>query len=117
MLLHAQARDALLAKQLRVLRNILNTVHPALGPALEHLCRLALFMILAKEGIVTLVISLHRGRMRSQRDFADRADQEPWNHGAVWVAIDDLARHGFLRADDHLFGCAPGFDHDAEVAP
>src|SRR3954464_14846515 len=104
MLFYAQARDALLAKQLRVLGNIPNAVHPALGPALERLCRLALFMILAKEGIVTLVISLHRRRMRSQRDLADGAYQEPGNDGAVRVRGDDLSRDDLLRADDHLLG-------------
>src|SRR3954466_7751672 len=98
MLLYTQARDALLAKQLRVLGNIANAVHPALGPALERLCRLALFMILAKEGIVTLVISLHRRGMRTQRDFADSADQKPWNNSAVRVGGYDLARDDLLGA-------------------
>src|SRR3954469_454931 len=74
-------------------------------------------MILAKEGIVTLVISLHRRRMRAERDLADSADQEPRNHSAVRVGGDDLARDDLFRTDDHLLGRAHAFEHDAEISP
>src|SRR4051794_12167957 len=106
MLLYAQARNALLAELLAVLGAISHAIDPALGPALEGLSSLALFMILAKEGIVTLVISLHRRRMRPERDLAHSAHQEPWDHGAVRVRGDDLARDDLFRADDHLLGRA-----------
>src|SRR5205085_12673289 len=102
MLLYAQARDAILAQQLGVLSNISHAIDPPLGPALEGLSSLALFMILAKEGIVTLVISLHRRRMRPQRHLADSADQKAWDHGSVRVRRDDLARDDLLGADDDL---------------
>ena len=68
MLLYTQALDAFSPSSLVYSVTIPNAVYPALGPALERLRGLALFMILAKEGIVTLVISLHRRRMRAQRD-------------------------------------------------
>src|SRR5438309_3332763 len=117
MLLYAQARDAILAQQLGVLSNISHAIDPALGPALEGLSSLALFMILAKEGIVTLVISLHRRRMRPQRHLAHSADQEPWNNSPVRVRGDDLARDDLFRADDHFFRCAYALEHNAEIAP
>src|SRR3990172_5268678 len=101
-MLQGQTRPALLAEQGQVVIAVSHLVHPARLPGGELFRRLTLTLITQKHLMVAVVMTRHGRGMRAPRRVNDGADAEAGCDNAVGVAVDDLRRDNFLRADDDV---------------
>src|SRR5438477_12864762 len=103
MLFDAERRNTIAAQLVYVLSTIDHPVYPAIQPILRIGFRPGLLVVLAEEGVITLVVTLHGRRMCSVRTFDHRTDQKTRNHSAVGIAGDDLRVHDLFRHYDDVF--------------
>src|SRR5581483_4258138 len=117
MLLDAKFVDAARPELFNIGCPIRYSVNPALRPTFKICFRLSLFMILAEERVVALVIALHRRGMRAERTRHHRSHQKAGDHSTIGVAGNDLRVNDLFRHHDHVF-CRPhALDHHPEIAP
>src|SRR3954465_766967 len=88
-----------------------------LQPCIAVLLCFCLRMIFAEEFIISVVVTLHRGRVRSVGTFDDGVDQKPRNDSAIRIAGNKLWLDNFFGHDDHPLGSAYTLNHDTEISP
>ena len=117
MLLHFQSAQALLAQFFQVGCAVGYLQDPFIEPVLEAFEGAGAHVVFVVELMVTVVVALHGGWMRSPRFMDDSANFEGWAYYAVWVANDDLAWHDLFGDDDDVACCQHGLFGDAKTAP
>src|SRR5438045_2907416 len=117
MLLNPQLPDAACSYLVHIRPPIGHSVYPATEPRFAISFRLRLLVILPKESIVPLVISLYGRRVSAKGTFHDGVNHEPRDNRAVRIAGNDFRRNNLLRHHDHPFCCADPLDHHSKISP
>src|SRR5437667_2697259 len=117
MLLHTQPVNMLGTELFDVGCPVGEVVHPLFQPGIALGFRFCMFVVLTKELVIAIVVSLHWRWVRTIGTLDDRINQKPGNRGAIWVAGNDLWSNNFFCYHDHALGCAHAFEHYPEISP
>src|SRR5215469_1044585 len=116
-LLHSQISNPRFSELFHILRAIGYVKDPTLGPVCEVSRCFGLSVVLPKESIIALVISLHRRRMRSIWTLHHRRHQKAWNYRPVRIAGNHLFSHNPLSRENHFLRRTHAFQHHAKIPP
>src|SRR6266571_7086268 len=116
-LLYSEILHTTAAELIHVRREILQTINPAIQPGITVGFCFCLLVILAKECVITLVISLYRRGMRPVPALHHRIDQKSRNHGPIRIGRDYFRIDNFFHHHDHALRRAHAFNHHAEISP
>src|SRR5437660_1548836 len=116
-LLYSEILHTTAAELIHVRRAILQTINPAIQPGITVGFCFCLLVILAKECVITLVISLYRRGMRPVPALHHRIDQKSWDQRSIGIAGDHLRIDNLFHHHDHALRRAHAFNHHAEISP
>src|SRR5438309_11353684 len=98
--LHPQLFHSASAQLIHICKTVGYAINPTLQPGIGIRPGFRLLVVLTKESVVALVVSLHWRRMSPIAALDHRIDQKSGNHGAIGIARDSISFYDFFGYHD-----------------